>query len=61
MKAEHRKQVQSIPGEDGFWKDSTKEKYEQAYVKLISLGMSSSDAVTLLTDLYHATSEEFGQ
>ena len=52
--------VDSIAGEDGFWKKSTRACYLDAARTLLSLGMGETDVINFLEKLYFQTCEEFG-
>jgi len=53
--------VDLIPGKDGFWKEETREVYEDAMENLVSLGMAEVEAYDFLFHLYHVTGGEFGE
>lgn len=46
---------------DEWWKDSTRRAYKWAYRELMDHGMKKQDAIDLLTAIYAATAEEFGE
>jgi hypothetical protein len=52
--------IDAIPGPDGWWKQSTRDTFRAAGLKLLERGLSISEIVKLLESLYQATSDEFG-
>jgi len=52
--------INAIPSGGEWWKRSTGYTYQQAGKKLVELGMQPAEAANFLSDLFNATSEEFG-
>jgi len=52
--------IDEIPGGDGWWKNSTGEAYKKAGDTLVEKGFTYDEVIDLLSDLFDATSEEFG-
>lgn len=57
---EFEKQLKTIPGDDGFWKNSTKDAYMDVADKMIEKGFTRQETLDLLSLLYQATADEFG-
>lgn len=53
--------VDAIPGDDGWWKTSTGIAFRGRAHELVRRGFSEDEAIELLSDLYEAVSEEYGQ
>jgi hypothetical protein len=60
MSADIYNKIDEIPGEQGFWKNSTQSAYYRAADWLLGRGVPENDIVDLLNTLYHATAEEYG-
>lgn len=52
--------VQAIAGEGGWWKSDSQKTYEKAAQRLVGLGMTETEAVHLLDELYLAAAECYG-
>jgi len=46
--------------ENGWWKEECRDTFIKAYDQIIEAGISESDTIELLADLYSAVSGEFG-
>lgn len=57
---ELHKEISKIPGDKGFWKSSTKETFEDVALVLLNQGVPAADVLLVLTKLYNAVSEEYG-
>lgn len=51
--------INKIPS-DGWWRQSTGETFCRTGLRLLKAGLDKDDVLRILTDLYFATSEEFG-
>jgi hypothetical protein len=54
------KAINAIPGEQGYWKNHSKDVHNRAAHRLVGLGMTHEQAISFLSELYYATAEEFG-
>jgi hypothetical protein len=54
------REVDDIPGDDGWWKSSTGECFQEAAKQMVASGMTGDETVELLGMLYGAVAEEYG-
>ena len=52
--------IAQIPGEDGWWKSYSEERFNGLADRLIALGMSEDETVSFLTTAYYAVSNCYG-
>lgn len=52
--------IDEIPGEDGWWKNSSQEDYQAAARHLAGRGMTDMDIYEMLQTLYWAAADCFG-
>ena len=52
--------VDKIPGDDGWWKSSAGETYRKTGDDLLEKGLTNDEVLEILSDLFSATSWEFG-
>jgi hypothetical protein len=55
------KRISQIPTGDGFWRKGSREVYQRVGWQLFLKGFTPDEIVELLTELYRATAEEFGE
>ena len=52
--------IDEIPGEDGWWKSATREKYASIAKKLLAYGINPESISEMLNDCYWAAAGDFG-
>lgn len=52
--------IDKIPGDDGWWKNSTGDVYRDAATELVVKGFTQNEALELLEELFHAAAGEYG-
>lgn len=60
MSDDLKQKIKEIPGEDGFWKESTIDAFLFAGERMVTAGMEESDILEILEKLYRAVSDEYG-
>lgn len=53
--------IARIPGDEGWWRTSGQETYEELAADLIAKGLAPGDAVSVLESAYAAAAGEFGE
>lgn len=54
------KRIETIPGEDGWWKSSSKDRYESLAKDLITKGFSEDEVIGILEEAYWAAANCYG-
>ena len=60
MNAQLIEDIEAIPGEDGFYKSNCEETFKRIAQQLIDRGFTAAEAVELLSSVYSAVSDEYG-